>query len=334
MFSVRDGVTLASRGAILCFHSVTTREHPAEGDAHIPFSDFESSVRAARRWGEFVRLSELIARARAGRSTKGLIALTFDDAYAALGADFRAFVRREGLPIAVFAVTDSARTGDSYWWDRVDDAFARAAPARWRAFEASCGLPDDYRRGQPCDYGPLRPLRQWILAACAGRWPARLEPALEALETDTGYRTRQRAMTFDELRALADLPGAEIGVHTATHPVLPLLPDAEVQREIRGAYDTLRERFASVLPVLAAPFGLYDDRTLRLAAAAGMIVSLTLSGETLAAAAPAHALPRICVTRTDAHTKLGARLLGLPHLVRAWRGRPLPLYPALPSATT
>jgi peptidoglycan/xylan/chitin deacetylase (PgdA/CDA1 family) len=326
--------TLMSGGAILCFHSVTTREHPADGDGHISLDDLRSCVRRAGQWGEFVQLSELIGRHQSGRTTSGLIALTFDDAYAALGSEFQEFVRREALPIAVFPVTEAAQTGAAYWWDRVDDLFRRTPEMRWRAFETACGVPDEYRDGQPPEYGPLRPIRQWILSAFAGQWPGRFEPELQALERETEYRTRQRAMTFDELGRLRDLPGLEIGVHTATHPVLPLLADADVRREVGGAYEHLKERFENVLPVLAVPYGLYDARSLRLAAESGMIASLTLSGQTLNAPVPPHALPRICITRTDARARLTPRLLGIPRFWRACLGRQLPLYPSLPSATT
>ena len=80
-------------GAILCFHSLTTPELPAEGDAHVPWAFFQRTVRLARRLGEVVPLSTLVARHRAGRSTAGLTALTFDDAYAALFGHLAALVR-------------------------------------------------------------------------------------------------------------------------------------------------------------------------------------------------------------------------------------------------
>jgi len=319
---------------VLCFHSITTRDDPADGTAHISLDEFRSCIRAARQWGEFVPLSELINRHRIGRPTSGLIAVTFDDAYAALDAQFLDVVGREAVPIAVFVVIDAAETGAAYWWDRVDDLFARVTPARWRAFEAACDVPQAYRDGQPRAFGPLRPFRQWILAAFAGRWPARFEPELRRLESETGYITRHRAMTFEELRTFAGMPGVEIGVHTVSHPVLPLLSEPEIHREISGGYAALRQHLDAVLPVLAVPYGLYDERTLRLAASAGMIASLTLSGETVGASRPRDAVPRICITRTDSRARLGIRLLGVPRMVRACCRRPLSPYPALPSATT
>ncbi len=325
---------LASGGAILCFHSVTPSTYVEYGDAHLSLDDFASSVRTARRWGEFVPLSELIARHIQGGSTSGLLAATFDDGYATLQGEFKDLIAREGIPVAIFVVIEAAWKGKSYWWDRVDNLFPRIGAVRWRAFEDACGVPEAYRAGQPRAYGPLRPLRQWILATHAGRWPAHLEDELARLEQEAGYRTRQRAMTFDELNRLAETPGIEIGVHTLSHPVLPLLGDADLQQEIRAAHDALRTHVRNTIPVLAVPFGLYDARTLRLASSSGMIACLTLSGETLGSPASRSSIPRICVTKTDARSKLSLRLLGVPRLVRAVRGRRLQLFPDLPSATT
>src|SRR5262245_47576406 len=321
-------------GAILCFHSITPRGYVEHGDAHLSLDDFASCVRIARRWGEFVPLSELIARHIQGRSTSGLLAMTFDDAYAALQGQFARFVERERIPIAIFVVTDAATRGKTYWWDRVENLFPRIAANRWRAFEDTCGVSEEFRTGQPREYGPLRPLRQWILATFAGRWPPHLDDELAQLEQEIGYETAQRAMTFDELGRLAAMPGIEVGVHTVSHPVLPLLGDVDLQAEIQAAHDTLRERVPNTIPVLAAPFGLYDERTLRLAAAAGMRACLTLSGETLGPSAFRSSVPRICITKTDARSKLSLRLLGVPRLLRAVRGRRLQPFPDLPSATT
>ena len=195
-------------------------------------------------------------------------------------------------------------------------------------------MPDAYRRGQPREHGPLRPLRQWLLAAFAGRWPDHLEPALAALEEEIGYQTPHRSMTGRELDELSAVPWIEIGVHTMSHPVLPLLPDDEIRQEIAISFSALRERFANVVPVLAVPFGLYDRRTLRIARSAGMSASFTLAGSALTDSDSERGLPRLCVTGIDSRTSLGLRLLGVKETVRGWLGYPPVLYPDLPSATT
>jgi peptidoglycan/xylan/chitin deacetylase (PgdA/CDA1 family) len=171
------------------------------------------------------------------------------------------------------------------------------------------------------------------LATYAGRWSPDLEPALQTLVHDAGFRTAHRSMTFAELAQLATIPSVEVGVHTVSHPVLPLLSDADLRQEIAAAYADLRERFAAVLPILALPFGLYDERTLRIARAAGMTASLSVASANLNGT-HREALPRYCVTRSDTPAKLGLRLLGLRDLVRRSARRPLVPYPELPSPTS
>jgi peptidoglycan/xylan/chitin deacetylase (PgdA/CDA1 family) len=323
-----------NRGAIACFHSVTAAATPSPSSAHVSVKAFTSFVQTARLLGEIVPLSEMVRRRRQGASTAGLIALTFDDAYAAILTELKEVIASQAVPISVFPVSSAAARGSRFWWDRIDELFARVPIERWRAFEDACGLPNEYRQGQPRVFGRLRPMRQWLLAAHAGRWPAHLEPVLEQLEHEVGYRAAHRSMTFEELAVLAQLPEVELGVHTVSHPVLPLLSDEELHREIAHAYAALLERFGKVLPMLAIPFGLFDRRTLRLARAAGMAASFTLAGTRHEPGVDAHALPRVCVTSGDTAVRFGLRLLGLPEMVRTWSGRDAAAYPELPSPTS
>jgi peptidoglycan/xylan/chitin deacetylase (PgdA/CDA1 family) len=315
-------------------HGITSPALPGQSVAHLPLPRLEALLAAARDVGQLVPLQDLVDRHLAGRSTAGLVALTADDAYASLVVEAADLVRREAIPITVFAVTEAAAAGAPYWWDRIDDLFDRIPPERWRTFEDACGLPAQYRMGQPAGFGPLRPLRQWLLAVHRGRWPQALEPLLRDLEVEAETRTSQRSMTFEELARFAALPSVDIGVHTASHPVLPLLPDDELTREIAHGYEMLRERFRDVVPILAVPFGLFDDRTLTLARRAGMATSLTLAATTLRRHHGGDDLPRFCLSRDDRPTKLRVRLTGLLDPGRwSWR-RAGPRYPALPSATT
>jgi len=320
-------------GAILCFHGVTTPELPSHGDVHVSVARFKSLIAAARSVGQLVPLQDLIARHRAGRKTAGLVAVTMDDAYASLLGETAEFVRREAIPLTVFVVVNAATYGSAYWWDRIDDVFPHVSRERWRAFEDAVGLPAEYRSGQPAEYGPLRPLRQWVLAAHAGRWVGELDQLLMELEHERGIRTPHRSMTFAELASFATLPSVAVGVHTISHPVLPLLGDDELHREIATGYEALRERFANAVPILAIPFGLFDDRTVRAAREAGMIASLTLAGAPLNQHGDRDELARFCITGNDTALKLRLRLSGVLARIRRLRAA-YSRYPALPSPTT
>src|SRR6476659_5279202 len=110
---------LGPGGAVLSFHSITTPQLPAVGEAHVSLEAFQAFVSCLRRLGELGRLSEFSRRRAEGRSTSGLIAITLDDAYAALGGQFRDFIAREAVPITAFVINRAAATGDTFWWDRL-----------------------------------------------------------------------------------------------------------------------------------------------------------------------------------------------------------------------
>jgi peptidoglycan/xylan/chitin deacetylase (PgdA/CDA1 family) len=301
---------------------------------HIPLHLLEAAVEIASAVGTIVPLREFVPRHLEGRGTAGLVALTADDAYASLQLA-EPFLRRRTVPMTVFAVSEALAYGQVFWWDRLEDLFPHASSERWRCFEDECGLPETYRLGQPTDEGPLRPMRQWLLAAHAGRWPTEVEEALARLEVELGRRTAQRSMTDVELAAFVDRTGAEVGIHTISHPVLPLLSDREVVREIACCHEALRARFPEVLPYLAIPFGLFDARTLRLAIEAGVTSSLTLAGTQLRPEyEPTLGLPRICLMREYSVNVLALKLSGVAELLNLLRGRKTSPYPLLPSATT
>jgi len=230
-------------------------------------------------------------------------------------------------------VSGALTTGQTYWWDRIDDAFPLASAGRWRGFEDECGLPESYRQGQPAEEGPSRPIRQWLLAEHAGRWPAILDAPMARLEADVGGPTRQRSMTESELTHFVARTSAQLGIHTVSHAALPFLSDDELVREIAGCHGELRARFRDVLPYVAIPFGLFDARTLRLATEAGMTASLTLAGETLGGRSHP-GVPRVCVVRAHTSGVIALKVSGMAAVLNRVRGRATAAYPPLPSPTT
>lgn len=324
---------VSSGGAILCLHSLTTKALPSEGLANLPLEQFGTFVQVLRRVSTLVPLTELLDSHQSGRRTTGLVAVTFDDAYASL-LEACSLLESERIPATVFVTTRATRTGARFWWDRLDDLAARTEPDRWRRFEDALGLPEEYRRGQPPRLGALRPLRQWLLAAHRGRWPDALENLLGQLEHEVGFQTAHRPMNFEELTLLAQNPLVDFGVHTVTHPVLPLLRDAEFIDEVAGCCRELQRQLPRVQPILAIPFGLFDRRTAMLAREAGMSASLSLAARTLRGFRPDSPLPRFCLTSREQSWKLQLRVTGLAELLLGWRMEGGRGFPALPSPTS
>ena len=290
-------------------------------------------MQAVGRVARIVPLAELVETHSRGLPTGGAVAITFDDAYASLlKAD--GFIRTARIPVTVFVTNHAARTGGQFWWDRIDDLFPLVSADRWAQFENEVGLPESYRRNQPREFGPLRPLRQWILAEHLGRSSEPLDAALRRLETETGKPTVHRSMSFDELEQFGKNSLVDFGVHTLTHPVLPLLSPDQFQAEVGGSWEQLNARLPRVLPCLAIPFGLFDERTARLARDAGMASCLSLAERTWGGYPATEALPRFALTNREAAWKLVLRVTGIAERLFSKRMAGGAGYPDLPSPAT
>ena len=321
-------------GIVLCLHGIWALDEPSAGAANISIARLHEVLDHLTRLTRVVPLTDLLHRIERGRSTFGLSAITFDDAYLSVRDLALPLLERYRAPACVFAVSKAAETGARYWWDRIEDLHPKAPPERWRRLEDDAGLPQAYRAGQPGDLGPLRPLRQWILAEHRGRLPSALADELTRLEDETGWRSAQRSMTMDELRKLSGHELISMGVHTHTHAALALLPDDEVRQEIDACYRRLRDAEIPVLPILAAPFGLVDSRTARVAARSGMRSTLLVSARSLWGTVAPSALPRLMISEPRTGWRLLLNLTGAADAGRTLLGRRSPLAPPLPSPTT
>lgn len=81
-------------------------------------------------------------------------------------------------------------------------------------------------------------------------------------------------MSWADVGDLRDA-GMEIASHTQSHGALPVLDDASLAAELRTSRDTLERRLGVRIDALAYPFGLYDDRCVAAARAAGYRVAAT-----------------------------------------------------------
>jgi peptidoglycan/xylan/chitin deacetylase (PgdA/CDA1 family) len=129
--------------------------------------------------------------------------------------------------------------------------------------------------------------------------------------------------------ALADLAarGVEIGSHTASHPHLPVLSDAELRRELADSRQEIEARLQRRCRFLSYPFGEEDARVRSAAKEAGYTAAYVLRGD-FHAPSPL-ALPRVDVYRADGPARfavkaspLGPAALTALRRVRARRAAP------------
>ncbi len=232
-------------------------------------------------------------RAFARRRT---VAITFDDGYADNVRHARPLLEQHGFPATVFVVSGAMNERAGFWWDTLASALLSAGPLPPRleitvsgaalAFELG---DDDWSAADTARY------RRWTMAepaptprhhAFATVWrhlqTAGAREQQRAVETITGWAGRDgttdgnaRAMTPDEVAALAAGGLIEIGAHTVTHPVLGALPALHQREEIEGSRAALEAVVSRPVTAFSYPFGSHTPVTVDLVRRAGLSCACT-----------------------------------------------------------
>jgi peptidoglycan/xylan/chitin deacetylase (PgdA/CDA1 family) len=282
-------------GGVLAYHGVGEELHAPI--MHVTPDRLREQLTMVARSHQVVALSELLARWAQGRSTRGLVAVTFDDAYAGVARWAVPVLRDLGMPATIFVAAGPARSGGAYWWDVAElDRLAHREEA-WVDLPSRVGVVSL----RADDVNVMATVREHVLGLHCGRWP---EPLARRPESDPW-----RSLTYDELRVVAQQSdGIDFGVHTLTHPVLPLLPHDEQVHEMRECLEELRLQLPRVLPVVAYPYGLYDRTTIRAARDAGLWAGFTMEARSPGPAPSMFTIPRIGVGNNRSARAIELRL--------------------------
>jgi peptidoglycan/xylan/chitin deacetylase (PgdA/CDA1 family) len=293
-------------GGVIAYHGVTAE--PFLESVHVTVQTLATQLAFVADRYRVIPLREFVARREAGRSLRGCVAVTFDDAYAGIAERALPTLTRYVIPATVFVATGFSQTGGRYWWDRLAWIEARTDDAtRHATLVRVTGAP----RGSPAE--TLR-----AMVARGGRLSGDAEQALRDAECACGL-VPERALTEAELVALARSELIEFGCHTESHPVLPLLPEPERRREITESYRWLAERLPRVLPFLAYPYGLYDWGTVAAARAAGMEAAFSIEGRAASSRFDRYRCPRIGMAEVNNVRGLRLRLNWSTIPLVAWR---------------
>ncbi|MBX3568075.1 MAG: polysaccharide deacetylase family protein [Rhizobiaceae bacterium] len=240
-----------SRGpdlVILGFHSVLDGMDDLRGQTLDPFqpltlADLETTVSLLRARGFGFVNGRHVDRPETVRRAAWL---TFDDGYA---NNLKAvpLLERLRVPFTVFVSTGYVESGEAYWWDVLHrESRRRNVPAgeAVRRREALKQLEPAAIRGE--------------LVAAFGEASLRPEGELD------------RPMTPAETVALSRHPLAEIGNHTHSHAILPVVAPAARREEITRCQSYLA-RLTGAPPIsIAYPNGGFDPESVAACASAGL----------------------------------------------------------------
>jgi peptidoglycan/xylan/chitin deacetylase (PgdA/CDA1 family) len=255
------------RGTVFCFHNVAADARAAalaDRGLCVSAADFAANVSWIADTFDIVPLRTMVDRLMAGRSLRGLAALTFDDGYRGVLTNALPVLERRALPATIFVISGASDAPAPFWWDLLADPLRRAAADRRVCLEELAGD------------------REAILARFG---------ALGVPNPDPDFLPSTWAELRDGLRNRE----VEMGVHTVSHRNLLAIPVSDVSRELEACRERIMEQLGTRPEFLAYPYGLCDTAIQRLAHAAGFRAGFTLYYGNIPRAEPPFALRRINV---------------------------------------
>ena len=116
--------------------------------------------------------------------------------------------------------------------------------------------------------------------------------AVGATPNNSGY------ISWEQLRIL-ESAGHEVQSHTVSHGRLTDMPPSQLDREMRESRATIEREMHHPVEVVAYPFGIYDERVMRAASAAGYEFGLRADADLVVGKPLQYRMPRIRVGYDD-----------------------------------
>jgi peptidoglycan/xylan/chitin deacetylase (PgdA/CDA1 family) len=275
-------------GVVLLYHRVADLETDPQLLAVSP-RNFADHLEVLRRSYLPVRLRELRHQASGLLPRTHPVAVTFDDGYADNLDQALPLLRAAGIPATAFIVAGQIGKVEQFWWDEVErillgtpDLPERLAVTigsklySWHIPRAG-GKPDRHWHvlsNQPCS--PRQAAYQELCELLGPLSTPSRKHVLDRLRTwammDGLGSSHNRALTEEQVVALANDGLVEVGAHTVTHPVLSRQPVATQKQEIESGKRRLEDILDSPVQSFSYPFGGrkdYTSATVRLVKEAG-----------------------------------------------------------------
>jgi peptidoglycan/xylan/chitin deacetylase (PgdA/CDA1 family) len=284
---------------ILMYHRVAEEPTDHWGLA-VSAENFAEHLDLLSRTRHPVPLLQFVDRMIAGTLPPDAVALTFDDGYVDNLTAAMPLLAAAGVPATVFLATGFIGNLAPFWWDELARLVLGTDAPRCFEFELSgtlvkfdCGHDAEDRvraRAAMLErlYHPLRRLDAEARSVKMGE-------LRESLGVKSCLPELGRPMTSDEVRAIGADGLVTIGAHSITHPLLPELDGAALQREIAGSKLACEALTGAPVRAFAYPFGEFDAAVCNSVAGSGFSFACSTGRAPTLCAAERFALRRIYI---------------------------------------
>ena len=255
-----------SKALILMYHRFSETDDSVSTSART----FDEQLAYLKAHYHLVPLSEIAEYISSGTNLPpGLAAITIDDGFIDAYEVAFPLLRRHNAPATLFVVTDFVDRKTWVWTDKLrfltlqseveefestlnGHSLRFELKGRWSRLDAATQVND-----------MLKNLPEVEKEEAIEQVAVTLGVSLPALPP-----SEYAPLTWDQAREM-DSNGVEIASHTLTHPILTLLDDEQLRRELQESRSRLEAVLGHEVRSFCYPNGNYDERVLKEAACAG-----------------------------------------------------------------
>ena len=235
-----------ARGVIM-FHGVD--------DIHMPVEAFETNLRWLAERFRIVSLADVVDGMLAGRrpDPRGELALTFDDGLSNHFNVAYPVLQRLQLPATFFVCPQLIEDRRWIWNQEARARLLEMTPeARAEFAQSNLGLALE-------GVETLVQRMKHLSLADRQRAEADLRQRTSNFVASPLARRRFDPLTWEQVAQL-DSSLITIGSHSLSHPILPLIDDSALEREVAASRSMLEQRLGRSVDLFCYPNGAQDDR--------------------------------------------------------------------------
>ncbi|GAA4444004.1 hypothetical protein GCM10023188_45370 [Pontibacter saemangeumensis] len=308
---------LDPKALVLMYHRIATPAADIWGIAVSP-ENFEQHLKLLRNRGNVVPLRDLVKDVKQGKVRRNSIAITFDDGYTDNFTVARPLLEKYQLPATFFITSGNIGKEEEFWWDELEHIllFAPQLPQIFMAklsdspftfdLQAEASLTEElqqhHRRWDASNDAPptLRARLFFLLWQQLKPLPQpEQETQMQIIREWAGVPVSARpgyiCMAPTQLQELSQHKLFDVGAHTVSHAALGMHNLAVQQKELLDSRQFLSALTGADIPLLAYPYGNYNNWTLEAAANTGFAAAVTTEEKAVTRRSGAYRLGRVQV---------------------------------------
>jgi peptidoglycan/xylan/chitin deacetylase (PgdA/CDA1 family)/GT2 family glycosyltransferase/SAM-dependent methyltransferase len=302
------GATHSSSGAILLYHRVTTKSHDPFRLC-IPPTRFRDQMQFLKEHCNLISLTDFIDAMKSASLPPRAVAITFDDGYLDNLTTASPILTDIGVPATFFVTTDRFDERHEFWWDTLARLFLQE-PSLPESIELPEGLPRVNITADTDRRQALMTVHRAIRCMPVDQRNNVIEQLVRQAQNSTSCDPGDRPLLADEVHALAERAGHEIGAHTRHHLSLPNFPVDVQTDELTSGTEPLEALLGRRVRAVAYPFGDATAQTAALARAVGFTIGLIVGNRPVSEIWDPMMVPRIEVQETDSSASLESWFTG------------------------